>query len=174
MSGAPETARDQNADPQHGEPREMLVEHLAPSGETYGMRSKDTSAIFACPVAVRSTGVVWGQWRCGVSARNIPCQLWDYFVVAEPDARDKYTNLRVEADKLGITDQPTKTVKGLVLVQAPPFSDYGYGDRNRAEGKVAGRDTLPIRIGRADAPLLAGRGRKTIPPHPQSRWRPSS
>ena len=32
--------------------------------------------------------------------------------------------------------------------------------------KVAGRDTLPIRIGRADAPLLAGRGRKSIPPHP--------
>jgi hypothetical protein len=60
------------------------------------MRSKDTSAIFACPVAVRSTGVVWGQWRCGVSARNIPRQLWDYFVVAEPDARDKYTNLRVD------------------------------------------------------------------------------
>jgi hypothetical protein len=41
MSGAPETARDQKADPQHREPREMLVEHLAPSSETYGMRGKD-------------------------------------------------------------------------------------------------------------------------------------
>ena len=57
-------------------------------------------------------------------------------VVSEPDARDKYTNLRIEADKLIITDQPTRTVKGLVLVQAPPFTDYRYGDRVRAEGKL--------------------------------------
>ena len=55
---------------------------------------------------------------------------------AETDARDAYTNLRVESDKLIIADQPTRTVKGLVLVQAPPFSDFRYGDRVRAEGKL--------------------------------------
>ena len=55
-------------------------------------------------------------------------------VVGEPDTRDAYTNLRVEADRLMITDQPTKTVKGLALVQAPPFADYRYGDRVRAAG----------------------------------------
>ena len=55
-------------------------------------------------------------------------------VVAEPDVRDKYTNLRVQADKLSIADQPARKVKGLVLVQAPPFSDFRYGDRIRAEG----------------------------------------
>ncbi len=52
-------------------------------------------------------------------------------VVGEPDARDAYTNLRVEADRLIITDQPTQTVKGLVFVQAPPFTDLCYGDRIR-------------------------------------------
>jgi competence protein ComEC len=57
-------------------------------------------------------------------------------VVGEPDGRDTFTNLRVEADQLGITDQPTRTVKGLVLVQAPPFTDFRYGDRIRAEGKL--------------------------------------
>src|SRR5512136_2559152 len=57
-------------------------------------------------------------------------------VVGEPDMRDTYTNLRVEAGKLAITDQPTRTVRGLVLVQAPPFTDYRYGDRVRAEGKL--------------------------------------
>ena len=57
-------------------------------------------------------------------------------VVGEPDTRDKYTNLRVKADKLCIADQPTRTVKGLVLVQAPPFTDFRYGDRVRAEGKL--------------------------------------
>jgi len=57
-------------------------------------------------------------------------------VISEPDTRDAYTNLRVEADKLIITDQPTRTVRGLVLIQAPPFTDFRYGDRVRAEGKL--------------------------------------
>ena len=57
-------------------------------------------------------------------------------VVAEPDARDTYTNLRVEAGKLAITDEPTRTVKGLMLVQVPPFTDFRYGNRIRAEGRL--------------------------------------
>ena len=57
-------------------------------------------------------------------------------VVGEPDMRDMYTNLRAEADRLIITQQPTRTVKGLVLVQAPPFTDFRYGDRIRADGKL--------------------------------------
>jgi competence protein ComEC len=57
-------------------------------------------------------------------------------VVAEPDTRDAYTNLRVEADTLVIADQPPRTMKGLVLVQAPPFTDFRYGDRIRAEGRL--------------------------------------
>jgi len=57
-------------------------------------------------------------------------------VISEPDARDQYTNLRVEAERLIISDQPTRTVRGLVLIQAPPFTDYRYGDRLRIEGKL--------------------------------------
>jgi competence protein ComEC len=56
--------------------------------------------------------------------------------VGEPDTRDTYTNLRVEADRLIITNQPTRTVRGWVLVIVPPFTDYRYGDRIRAEGKL--------------------------------------
>ena len=58
-------------------------------------------------------------------------------VVSEPDERDTYTNLRVESDKLIIADPAsgvTRTVRGLVLVQAPPFTDFRYGDRVRTEG----------------------------------------
>ncbi len=57
-------------------------------------------------------------------------------IVAELDTRDKYTNLRIEADKLIISEQPTRTVKGFVLIQAPSFSDFRYGDRIRAGGKL--------------------------------------
>lgn len=41
-------------------------------------------------------------------------------VTAEPDARDAHTNLRVETDKLVVSDQPTRAVHGLAFVQAPP------------------------------------------------------
>jgi len=60
-------------------------------------------------------------------------------IVGEPDARDAYTNLRVEADHLLISNLDsgvTRTVRGLVLVQAPPFTDFHYGDRVQAEGKL--------------------------------------
>ena len=56
-------------------------------------------------------------------------------VISEPDVRDKYTNLRLEADHLLISNLDsglTRTVRGLALVQAPPFSDFRYGDRMRA------------------------------------------
>jgi len=66
-------------------------------------------------------------------------------VVSEADARDMYTNLRVEADHLlilrlrsgqvsNLPDSITRTVHGLALIQAPPFTDFRYGDRVRAEG----------------------------------------
>ena len=48
-------------------------------------------------------------------------------VAGEPDVRDAYTNLRVEADHLlisNLSDSVTRTVKGLVLVQTPPFTDF--------------------------------------------------
>ncbi len=68
-------------------------------------------------------------------------------IVAEPDTRDTYTNLRVEADHLlilqlssgqvsNLSEGVTRTVKGLVLVQAPAFTDYHCGDRLRVEGKL--------------------------------------
>jgi len=33
-----------------------------------------------------------------------------------------------------LTDSATHTVRGLVLVQAPPFTDFRYGDQVRAQG----------------------------------------
>jgi len=58
-------------------------------------------------------------------------------IIGEPDPRDQYTNLRVEVDHLlisNLSDGVTRTVRGLVLIQAPPFTDFRYGDRIRAEG----------------------------------------
>jgi competence protein ComEC len=93
-------------------------------------------------------------------------------VISEPDARDKYTNLRVESDRLAITDQPTKTVKGLVLVQVPLFTDFRYGDRIRAEGKLqtpTNTNEFDYReyLARQDVYSIMSRPRVTVLAHDQ-------
>jgi competence protein ComEC len=54
-------------------------------------------------------------------------------VVAEPDARDDRTLLRVEAETVTRAGGTVPT-SGLVLVQAPSTTDAGYGDRIAATG----------------------------------------
>jgi competence protein ComEC len=57
-------------------------------------------------------------------------------VVADaPDVRDTYTNLRLRAETLwrGQTAQP---VEGLLLVRAPRYPAYHYGDRLTVTGKL--------------------------------------
>jgi len=60
-------------------------------------------------------------------------------VVVSQTPRDAYTNLRVEATTLLSADQPTRTVRGLFLVQAPPFTDFRYAT-GEAEGKTPNAD----------------------------------
>ncbi len=56
-------------------------------------------------------------------------------VVDEPDVRDTYMNLRVEVDSLQFKDAESSIpVHGTVLVQAPRFPAFNYGDRVRAFG----------------------------------------
>ncbi len=91
-------------------------------------------------------------------------------VAGELDTRDTYTNLRVEADHLLISDLPdnvTRTVKGLVLIQALPFTDLRYGDRIRAEGKLqtpanAGDFDYREYLARQDVYSIMSRPRVTV------------
>ncbi len=96
-------------------------------------------------------------------------------VAGEPDVRDTYTNLRVEADHLlisNLSESVTRTVKGLVLVQAPPFTDFRYGDRVRVEGKLqtpANTSEFDYReyLARKDVYSLMSRPRVTVLVHDQ-------
>lgn len=56
-------------------------------------------------------------------------------VAGEPDVRDNYTNLRLQAELLqqGNTTQP---VTGLVLVRAPRYPERFYGDRLAVTGQL--------------------------------------
>lgn len=55
-------------------------------------------------------------------------------VVAEPDERDTYTNLRVRAERLALPDGTVRKVEGLVLVRVERYPRRNYGDRLRISG----------------------------------------
>ena len=57
-------------------------------------------------------------------------------VVGEPDVRDTYANLRLAAEELEIEGQE-REVRGLVLVRAPRYPEYRYGDELEVEGLLA-------------------------------------
>ena len=62
-------------------------------------------------------------------------------VIAEPDVRDTYVNLRLRAERLSLEDGGTIEVKGLVLVRAPRYPERFYGERLRVLGRL---DTPPV------------------------------
>jgi competence protein ComEC len=63
-------------------------------------------------------------------------------VVDAPDIRDTYTGLRISAERIRYDDSwATEEVHGLVLLRAPRFGDWAYGDRLRAYGTL---ETPPV------------------------------
>jgi hypothetical protein len=68
----------------------------------------------------------------------------------EPDVRDAYVNLRVAAESLDLGDQEY-AVTGTVLVRAPRYPEYRYGDRLEIEGLL---ETPPARASIPSCPAL--------------------
>ncbi len=62
-------------------------------------------------------------------------------VLAEPDVRDTWVNLRVQAQTLALPDQKPRRVQGWVLIRAPRYPEMGYGDRLQIDGEL---ETPPI------------------------------
>jgi competence protein ComEC len=61
-------------------------------------------------------------------------------VVDEPDVRDNYINLRLQAESLHINDT-SRPVDGLLLVRAPRYPERFYGDRLTVSGNL---ETPPV------------------------------
>ncbi len=60
-------------------------------------------------------------------------------IVAPPDVRDTYVNLRIAVDKVRLAadiTSPFRKVHGTLLAQALPGKDLNYGDRVQLEGNL--------------------------------------
>ena len=75
-------------------------------------------------------------------------------VVGEPDVQDSYANIRLAMDQLRI-DGEEHLVKGRVLVRAPRYPTYTYGDELEVEGKL---ETPPVFEGFSCRDYLARQG----------------
>jgi competence protein ComEC len=75
-------------------------------------------------------------------------------VVGEPDVRDTYTNLRFAVDRVRIDDEE-HLVKGKILVRAPRYPAYVYGDELEVEGRL---ETPPVFEGFSYRDYLARQG----------------
>ena len=62
-------------------------------------------------------------------------------VMGEPDERESYTNLRVRAEWLTLSDGTELKVEGLSLVKVDRYPQHHYGDRVQVEGLL---ETPPV------------------------------
>ena len=56
-------------------------------------------------------------------------------ITGYPDVRDTRTFYRLQAERVTI-EKETRTIRGLLLVQAPRYPELRYGDRIRASGRL--------------------------------------
>ena len=57
-------------------------------------------------------------------------------IVDEPDVRDQYINYRLRAETLTPVDEDSRPIRGIVLVRAPRYPEYNYGDTLSLSGRL--------------------------------------
>jgi competence protein ComEC len=55
---------------------------------------------------------------------------------ADPDVRDTYINLRVNADRLTLPDKSSRPIEGVVLVRPSRPAEFHYGERIQVKGQL--------------------------------------
>jgi competence protein ComEC len=62
---------------------------------------------------------------------------------ADPDVRDTYINLRVNADRLTLPDRSSHPIEGVVLVRPSRPAEFHYGERVRVTGQLSAPPEFP-------------------------------
>ncbi len=62
---------------------------------------------------------------------------------ADPDVRDTYLNLRVNADRLVMPDKSVRPIQGTVLVRPSRPAEFQYGERVQVKGQLSATPEFP-------------------------------
>lgn len=130
-------------------------------------------------IAVLALALLAGGWRYALAQPAFDASalasyndsgsvtVWGY-VSAEPSVRATYTQLEITAEWLDAGADP-KPVCGKMILNAPPYPAYAYGDRLRLQGVL---ETPPIFDTFSYREYLAARGVHSLMRRPQITTQP--
>ncbi len=124
-------------------PEFLLPAFLIPIGGLFLWRHDRRARLIWISVIFALCGGIWFTVRLphfdqnSLSTYNgIGVVTLDGVIDADPDVRDTYINLRINADRLTLPDRSSRPIAGVVLVRPSRPAEFQYGDRVRVTGQL--------------------------------------
>ncbi len=122
----------------------LLPAFLVPIGGLFLWRNDARARRIWISIIFAIAGAIWFTLRLphfdqnSLSTYNgIGVATIEGVIDADPDVRDTYINLRVNADRLTLPDRSSRSIEGAVLVRPSRPAEFRYGDRIRATGQLS-------------------------------------
>ncbi len=122
----------------------LFLAFLVPIGGLFLWRRDHRARLIWISVIFTICGAIWFTLRRprfdqnALSTYNgIGVVTIEGVIDADPDVRDTYINLRVNADRLALPELPPRPIEGVVLVRPSRPAEFHYGDRVRVTGELA-------------------------------------
>ena len=122
----------------------LLPAFLVPIGGLFLWRHDRRARLIWISVIFAIVGALWFTVRSphfdqkSLSTYNgIGVVTLEGVIEADPDVRDTYINLRVNADRLTTPDRSSRPIEGVVLVRPSRPVEFHYGDRVRVTGELS-------------------------------------
>ena len=121
----------------------LLLAFLVPIGGLLLWRNDRRARLLWISISFSLAGAIWFTYRLprfdqnSLSTYNgIGGVTIEGVIDADPDVRDTYVNLRVNAERLTTPDRSSRLIEGVVLVRPSRPAEFRYGDRLRVTGQL--------------------------------------
>jgi competence protein ComEC len=149
----------------------LLLAFLVPAAGLFLWRNDRHARLIRISLIFAICGGIWFTFRSprfdqnSLSTYNgIGTVTLEGVIDADPDVRDAYINLRVNADRLTLPDRSSRPIEGAALVRPARPATLRYGDRVRVSGQL----TAPPEFATFNyADYLARQGVYSMIGHPQ-------